>query len=85
MAELVLRLDDDLAAFYRQKAKKNGRPLDLEVSATLSEAMRRDREARLRDRQSLARELEAMRASQPPRQPDWPTAAEMIREDRDTR
>lgn len=85
MAELVVRLDDGLAAFLRRRAQRNGRPLDAEVSATLAEAMERDREARLRDRQALVRELEALAATQPPRQPGWPTLVEMIREDRDSR
>jgi hypothetical protein len=38
-----------------------------------------------RDRERLVRELDELRSRQPPWQPGWPTAVEMIREDRDAR
>lgn len=82
---LIRNLDDTVLACYRDRAKKKGRSLEAELRETLTESIKREHEAHLRDRQRLVKELEELASRQPPRQPGWPTIVEMIREDRDNR
>lgn len=82
---LIRNLDDQVLASYRDRAKRKGRSLEAELRETLTEDLKRDEEARLRDRQRLVKQLEELWAQQPPRQPGSPSIVEMIREDRDNR
>jgi plasmid stability protein len=76
----VLRpdLDHAVTASCRDRAQAKGRSLEAELREVLTKHIRRDRER-------LVRELDELRSRQPPWQPGWPTAVEMIREDRDAR
>lgn len=73
-------LDDEVIQFHRRRAEDRGVSLEDELREVLTQAAR---EAR----QDLVRRLDAIRAMtpRPPPGQRWPTAEELIREDRDSR
>ena len=75
---LVRNLDDTVVTRLKSMAAAHGRSLEAEVRDILGHAAR-DR------RQEALEALDAIRAKSRPWQPGEPTAAEMIREDRDSR
>ena len=77
---LVRNLDDAVIEQHRARAKAHGISLEQELRDVLS------REAKP-SREELLGELDRIRAANRPPPPGtrWPTAEEMIREDRDSR
>ena len=75
---LVRNLDDTVVARLKSMAAAHGRSLEAEVRDILGQAARNRR-------QEALEALDAIRAKSRPWQPGEPTAAEMIREDRDSR
>lgn len=79
MAQVLVRnLADDVVERLKARAAAHGRSLEGELRGILEAAARTPKE------EALAR-LDAIRATTRPPGPGEPTAAEMIREDRDTR
>ena len=80
MAQVLVRnLDDEVVERIKRRAERNGRSLEAELRDILATEAYRDRKA------EALEELRAIRARSRPWQPGEPTAAEMIREDRDSR
>lgn len=80
MAQVLVRnLDDDVVERLKRRADGNGRSLEAELREILSAEAARDRRAEAME------ELRAIRARSRPWQPGEPTAADLIREDRDSR
>ena len=75
---LVRNVAEDTVAELKARAAAHGRSLEAEVRAILDIAAKPSRE-------TLLAEADAIRARSRPWQPGEPTAALMIREDRDSR
>ena len=83
MAQVLVRdLPEDTVARLKERAAEAGRSLEAELREILNQAAQPSHEQRKRE--ALAR-LDAIRARSRPWQPGEPTAADMIREDRDSR
>lgn len=79
MAQVLVRdLPEETVAKLKAKAAAKGRSLEAELREILDRAARSDKE------EAMA-EMRRIRARSRPLQPGEPTAAEMIREDRDSR
>lgn len=79
MAQVLIRnVDEAVVARLKERAAKRGRSLEGELRDVLEAA------ARTPKQEALA-QLDAIRAGTRPPRPGEPTAAEMIREDRDSR
>jgi plasmid stability protein len=79
MAQVLVRdLPEETVARLKAKAAAKGRSLEAELREILDRAARSDKE------EAMA-EMRRIRARTRPLQPGEPTAAEMIREDRDSR
>lgn len=79
MAQVLVRdLPEETVARLKAKAAAKGRSLEAELREILDRAARSDKE------EAMAA-LRRIRARSRPLQPGEPTAAEMIREDRDSR
>lgn len=81
MAQVVIRnIDDRVVERLRARAAAQHKSLEQTLREVLTEAARPDRA-------ELLAELERIRAMAPPRQPgaDYPTAEQLIRDDRDSR
>jgi antitoxin FitA len=79
MTDLLVRnLDETVLAGLKRKAAEHGRALEDELQEILTAAIRPDRA-------ELLAQIEAIRAVTPPHAPDvrFPSAEQMIREDRD--
>jgi antitoxin FitA len=83
MAQVLVRdLPEETVARLKEKAAEAGRSLEAELRDILNRAAQPSHEERKREALAV---LDAVRAKSRPWQPGEPTAAEMIREDRDTR
>lgn len=83
MAQVLVRdLPEETVARLKQRAADAGRSLEAELRDILNQAAQPSHEQRKRE--ALAA-LDAIRARSRPWQPGEPTAADMIREDRDSR
>ena len=81
MAQVVIRnIDDRVFERLKARAAAQRKPLEQSLREMLTEAARPNRP-------ELLAELERIRAMTPPRQPgsDYPTAEQLVREDRDSR
>jgi len=81
MAQVVIRnIDDRVFERLKARAAAQRKPLEQSLRELLTEAARPNHP-------ELLAELERIRAMTPPRQPgsDYPTAEELVREDRDLR
>ena len=81
MAQVVIRnIDDRVFERLKARAAAQRKPLEQSLRELLTEAARPNRP-------ELLAELERIRAMTPPRQPgsDYPTAEQLVREDRDSR
>ena len=79
MAQVLVRdLPEEVVARLKAKAAAKGRSLEAELRRILDRAARSDKD------EAMAA-LRGIRARSRPLQPGEPTAAEMIREDRDSR
>lgn len=79
MAQVLVRdLPEETVARLKARAAAKGRSLEAELREILDRAARSDKEEALV-------EMRQIRARSRPWQPGEPTAAEMIREDRDSR
>jgi antitoxin FitA len=83
MAQVLVRdLPEETVARLKEQAAEAGRSLEAELRDILNRAAQPSYEERKREALAV---LDAVRAKSRPWQPGEPTAAEMIREDRDTR
>ncbi len=83
MAQVLVRdLPEETVARLKERAAQAGRSLEAELREILNQAAQPSHEQRKRE--ALA-SLDAIRAKSRPWQPGEPTAADMIREDRDSR
>jgi antitoxin FitA len=81
MGQVVIRnIDDEVLERLKRRAAAHHKSLEQCLRDVLAEAAKPSRE-------ELVADLERIRAMTPPRQPGvtYPTAEELIREDRDTR
>jgi plasmid stability protein len=81
MAQVVIRnIDDRVFERLKARAAAQRKPLEQSLRELLAEAARPNHS-------ELLAELERIRAMTPPRQPgsDYPTAEQLVREDRDSR
>jgi plasmid stability protein len=81
MGQVVIRnIDDEVIERLKRRAAAQHKSLEQCLRDVLSDAAKPSRE-------ELIADLERIRAMTPPRQPGvaYPTAEELIREDRDTR
>jgi plasmid stability protein len=81
MAQVVIRnIDDRVFERLKARAVAQRKPLEQSLRELLTEAARPNR-------LELLAELERIRMMTPPRQPgsDYPTAEQLVREDRDSR
>ena len=81
MAQVVIRnIDDRIFELLKARAAAQHKSLEQSLRELLTEAARPNHP-------ELLAELERIRAMTPPRQPgsDYPTAEELVREDRDLR
>lgn len=80
MGQVVIRnIDDDVLERLKQRAAAQHKSLEQSLRDVLAEAAKPSRA-------ELLAELDRIRAMTPPRKPDvrYPTAEELIREDRDS-
>lgn len=83
MAQVLVRdLPDETVARLKAKAAEAGRSLEAELREILNRAAEPSYEERKREALAV---LDRIRANSRPWQPGEPTAADMIREDRDSR
>lgn len=83
MAQVLVRdLPDETVARLKEKAAEAGRSLEAELREILNLAAQPSHDQRKREAFEVLRKV---RASSRPWQPGEPTAADMIREDRDSR
>ena len=83
MAQVLVRdLPDETVARLKRRAAEAGRSLEAELRHILNTAAEPTYEQRKREALEVLRRI---RANSRPWQPGEPTAAEMIREDRDSR
>ncbi len=83
MAQVLVRdLPEETVARLKEKAAEAGRSLEAELREILNQAAQPSHEQRKREALAV---LDAIRARSRPWQPGEPTAADMIREDRDSR
>jgi antitoxin FitA len=83
MAQVLVRdLPDETVARLKERAAEAGRSLEAELREILNQAAQPTHEQR---KQEALAVLDRIRANSRPWQPGEPTAAEMIREDRDSR
>ena len=83
MAQVLVRdLPEETVARLKAKAAEAGRSLEAELRDILNAAAQPSREQRQRE---ALESLRRIRARSRPWQPGEPTAADMIREDRDSR
>ena len=83
MAQVLVRdLPDETVARLKRRAAEAGRSLEAELRDILNTAAEPTREQRKRETLAV---LDRIRANSRPWRPGEPTAAEMIREDRDSR
>jgi antitoxin FitA len=81
MAQVTIDgLDDDVVEFHALRARAQGRSLEEQLRELVTQAARPSRE-------ELIEEMRRIRAANRPPPPGqrWPTAEEMVREDRDSR
>ena len=83
MAQVLVRdLPEETVARLKSKAAEAGRSLEAELREILNLAAQASPEQRKREALAV---LDAIRANSRPWRPGEPTAADMIREDRDSR
>lgn len=83
MAQVLVRdLPDETVARLKEKAAEAGRSLEAELRDILNQAAQPSHEQR---KQEALESLRRIRERSRPWQPGEPTAADMIREDRDSR
>ncbi len=83
MAQVLVRdLPDEAVARLKEKAAEAGRSLEAELRGILNQTAQPSHEQRKRE---ALESLRKIRARSRPWRPGEPTAADMIREDRDSR